>query len=322
MDEKELNGTLGAELGIAENEWDTLGLKRFNDAVREYRESGRMDAKRAEIQAQKEKASANEAESLSQSARMAKDIAVVERFEAICLTNDSELAAKTKGVTGSAKYKIIQQYIFDAHGNQSIPLSDGRVAVVDNRDAAHIAHKAGDEKTARIAKIKELVERAELYAEDYNPMHDGKPHDKFNYFGYYEVNVKYDDATFPVYVNVGKTINDGTYHIYDITKKIGDTAKRINVFERPKPNEGYAQKIDVSSTIISDSAEKSTASAKKVAENSAEGGKSILKSKDITPKVAEESGIEKSIGKLGDGKIESVAGRDARKMFTFCFYAP
>ena len=51
---------------------------------------------------------------------------------------------------------------------------------------------------------------------------------------------------------------------------------------------------------------------KKVEENSAEGGKSIRKSKDITPKVAEESGIEKSIGKLGDGEIESVAGRDAK----------
>ena len=40
--------------------------------------------------------------------------------------------------------------------------------------------------------------------------------------------------------------------------------------------------------------------------------KDIRFSKDITPKVAEESGIEKSIGKLGEGEVESVAGRDAK----------
>ena len=75
----------------------------------------------------------------------------------------------------------------------------------------------------------------------------------------------------------------------------------------------YGISSDVSSNpIVSQNGEKSTDSAKKVSENSAEGGKSIRKSKDITPKVAEEGGIEKSIGKLGDGKVESVAGRDAK----------
>ncbi len=74
----------------------------------------------------------------------------------------------------------------------------------------------------------------------------------------------------------------------------------------------HSQKRSSLDISISQSAEKSTPSAKKVAENSAEGGKSIRKSKDITPKVAEESEIEKSIGKLGEGKVESVAGRDAR----------
>lgn len=43
-----------------------------------------------------------------------------------------------------------------------------------------------------------------------------------------------------VYLNVGRATNDKTYHIYDITKKIRDTADRINGLERPKETEGNA----------------------------------------------------------------------------------
>ena len=39
-------------------------------------------------------------------------------------------------------------------------------------------------------------------------------------------------------------------------QKIRDTANRINGFERPKPNEGYAQENDVSTHSIPDSGEK------------------------------------------------------------------
>ena len=69
---------------------------------------------------------------------------------------------------------------------------------------------------------------------------------------------------------------------------------------------------DVSSNpSISQNGEKSTDSAKKVAENSAEGGKSIRKSKDITPKVAEESGTQKPLLGVFDKhgrNIEAVRG--------------
>ena len=42
-----------------------MKTKRFNEAAAAYRESGRLDVKRAEIEAQKEKASANEAVRMS-----------------------------------------------------------------------------------------------------------------------------------------------------------------------------------------------------------------------------------------------------------------
>lgn len=43
-----------------------------------------------------------------------------------------------------------------------------------------------------------------------------------------------------------KAKNKTGYHIYDITNKTRDTVDRINGLERPKPNEGYALKNDIS----------------------------------------------------------------------------
>ena len=130
-------------------------------------------------------------------------------------------------------------------GEQPITLSDGKQAIVDNRDALHIANKAADKKTAEISHIRELVENAQLYAEDRNVQHN-----KFKYFCYYVANVKYGDETFPIYLNVGLGINDNAYHLYDITNRIRDTADRINGLERPKPKEGYALTNGVSTGII------------------------------------------------------------------------
>ena len=48
-----------------------------------------------------------------------------------------------------------------------------------------------------------------------------------------------------------KAKNKTGYHIYDITNKTRDTVDRINGLERPKPNEGYALKNDVSMILQS-----------------------------------------------------------------------
>ncbi len=57
---------------------------------------------------------------------------------------------------------------------------------------------------------------------------------------------------FPIYLNVGKSTNDGSYHLYDITNKLRATADRINGLERPKSNEGYALTSDDSINSIPD----------------------------------------------------------------------
>ena len=53
---------LGAELGIAEGEWDTLQLGRLNEAVRSYRESGKAEAYKSRVEA------VNKAKSVDESA--------------------------------------------------------------------------------------------------------------------------------------------------------------------------------------------------------------------------------------------------------------
>ncbi len=169
----------------------------------------------------------------------------------IDLTPDNELQKQIKNIHGAEKYKKIQEYILSALG-QKIRLSDGKVAIVDRSDALHIANKSGTDKTAQISRIKKLVEKAKLFAEDKNVEHN-----KFKYFCYYQSFVKYKNEIFPLYLNVGLGINDSKYHLYDVTKKIRDTANRINGLERPIPNEGYALENGISDIIIPDSAKKS-----------------------------------------------------------------
>ena len=132
----------------------------------------------------------------------------------IDLSSNNELSERTAGLHGAEKNKEIQRYILEVLLEQPIMLSDGSEAVVDRRDALHIANRAGVEKTAQIAEIKRLVETAVLCASDTKAGHN-----KFSEFWYYKAEVRFKGQEFPLYVNVGKAINDGTYHIYDITKK-------------------------------------------------------------------------------------------------------
>lgn len=169
----------------------------------------------------------------------------VKKAATIDLSDNNELSKLVDGVHGSKRYKAIAEYIINVLGNEEITLSDGTVAIVDKRDAAHIASNAGSSKTRQIAKIKDLVTQAELYAYDNNAEHN-----KFDQFLYYQAMVRYADEEFPLYLNVGRGLNDKKYHIYDITKKIRDTANRTNGFLRPKPNEGYAIENDISNNSI------------------------------------------------------------------------
>lgn len=146
----------------------------------------------------------------------------------IDLSNDDKLSALVKDVHGSKRYNIIREYILTELSDQPIRLSDGKMAVVDKRDAQHMARGAGTKKTMAISHIKEIVESAELVAEE-----ESTKENKFSHFWYYEAHALYEGEPISLYINVGQARNAPSYHIYDITKKIRDTAHRIYDVGRP-----------------------------------------------------------------------------------------
>ena len=141
------------------------------------------------------------------------------RSNPIDLSDDTELLQMIGEKTGSAKHKIIQQYVFESLSGK-IKLSDGIIATVDNRDAKHISALHSDSKgIAEVSRIREIVETAIPVAYE-----DSTDNEKFSSFRYYQAFVKYGNETFPIYVNVGLTENNTGYRIYDLTEKIRDTA--------------------------------------------------------------------------------------------------
>ena len=160
------------------------------------------------------------------------------------LSDDSELARRVGNLTGAPKYTAIRQYIFENLGGNSVVLSDGKKAIVDQNDAKHISKNSKDKKIAIISEIKNIVESAKLVAEE-----NSTKEKKFDYFWYYEAILKYGKETFPIYVNVGRSRYQGTYHLYDLTQKLRDTAHRINGVERPV---GDALGSDISNPSVTE----------------------------------------------------------------------
>ncbi len=172
----------------------------------------------------------------------------------IDLSQDNNLTKLIGNEKGANKYKIIRDYILDVLSEQPITLSDGKTAIVDRSDALHIANRSANKKTAYISEIRKVIENAKIYAIEENVIHN-----KFNEFRYYQAFVKYGNEQYPIYLNVGNANNKSGYHIYDITKKIGDTAKPIKALERvsndlrseistPKSNNNVPQKPNVVNT--------------------------------------------------------------------------
>ncbi|MDY6315372.1 MAG: hypothetical protein SPL89_09455 [Clostridia bacterium] len=159
--------------------------------------------------------------------------------DVIELSHDNELSKRIEGLRGAAKYKAITDYILEALSEQPITMSDGTKVIVNKRDAQHISHDAATRKTDHISEIKSLVENAKLFAVDDNP-----DHTNYKLFKYYAANVRYDGQKYPVYLNVGESRNGSGYHLYDITKKIRETARRINGVGRVnydlRPENGFS----------------------------------------------------------------------------------
>lgn len=229
----------------------------------------------------------------------------------IDLSDHSELAKRVEGVPKGKKNEIIQQYILDALGKEPFRLSDGKMAVVDRSDAHHIAYGAQTKaEVAQVAEIKRLVENATLYAES-----SEVDHKKFDHFWYYEAIVRYNGEEFSVFLNVGRTINDQTYHLYDI-KTENKRHRRLNEQpQRPKPNEGYALESGVSDTnVAQNSTDVNTQSMQEGAGISAQGAllspESMEAVRNGTWREARAEGVDPNANVDSGVKTPSVADGD------------
>ena len=125
---------------------------------------------------------------------------------------DEEL---TQRIANSEKSIIttIQNYIFEKYGNYTFNLSDGKKAKIDNSDAKKLGYTAKEAKQAQISNLIELVENAKFIIET-----NKVKHNKFNAFSYYAIKANYKGQIYELAINVGRTKNDFSWHIYEINE--------------------------------------------------------------------------------------------------------
>ena len=129
------------------------------------------------------------------------------------ITENQELSKRILA-SKKSKYDVIREYLIEQFAGYEFTLSDGRRAVMDNRDAKELSHNANEARTKQLGNLKELVEQARYDHSEYNV-----DHNKFVDFHYYLVSAKYGKDTYNLWINVGTAKNDGKNHIYSITNK-------------------------------------------------------------------------------------------------------
>lgn len=128
------------------------------------------------------------------------------------ISKDGELFKKISE-SNKSKYTVIKEYLIEKFYGEEIHLSDGKIAIIDKRDARELSHLADDKKTAELSNLKEIIKRAK-----YSHSAEKVTHNKFSSFSYYSFSVEIDGERLDLLINVGMAKNDGSHHIYDITK--------------------------------------------------------------------------------------------------------
>ncbi|MGN0743899.1 MAG: hypothetical protein ACI4MZ_01305 [Christensenellales bacterium] len=129
------------------------------------------------------------------------------------LDENNELA-KLIATSDGSKYKIIRQYLIDNFGGEELQLPDGSIAVIDRSDAKELAHKADNKRTAELASLKRIIAASKYYG-----CANAVEHNKFCRFDYFYSTIKYKGITEQIWLNIGVSKFDNTYHLYSITPK-------------------------------------------------------------------------------------------------------
>jgi len=238
----EQKAALGAELGIAEGEWATMSLKRFNQAAAAYRESGKLGQRRAEMKAAEQNKNAYAGEAVGEtvdsgkltvesSADVAKTLKTAENAELTSINGENMSVSGGKSVRFSidngngapfvAKLTV-EEYDVDgknrAYNLQRIEMSDlqrAQYAQLISENKEKYAYKSD---ALSVAQLFDFVKR---YDEEFKPKsvnpallnEDGTP--KVFYHGTRSQFTTFELQDKPKF---GRALGDGFYFTPDYDK--------------------------------------------------------------------------------------------------------
>lgn len=129
------------------------------------------------------------------------------------LSDNSELARLIVS-SDKNKYDTIRRYLIDNFGGKELELSDGKKAIVDNKDAKELSHKADGKRIAELSELETLVKKAKFLTQV-----DDVQHKKFKAFRYYTTGIQYKGEKSEIVLNVGVEKSNQRLHLYAITNR-------------------------------------------------------------------------------------------------------
>ena len=127
------------------------------------------------------------------------------------LDENSELAQLIAS-SDRNKYDTIRRYLIENFGGRELELSDGKKAVIDNKDTKELSHKAYGKRVAELSELKRIIANAAFLIQT-----DDVEHNKFKAFRYYEALTKYKGNISRIVLNVGVEKANEKLHLYSIT---------------------------------------------------------------------------------------------------------
>ena len=130
----------------------------------------------------------------------------------VVLNENNELSRLIKS-TNQNKYKAIMNYIVEHFWGKVMTFPDGVEAVIDKNDAKELSHKSNNRRMSELTMLETLIKKSRFENEI------DVVHNKFRRFRYYSVKTRFKDKDYEIWLNVGISKNDNSYHLYALTPK-------------------------------------------------------------------------------------------------------
>ena len=336
----EQKSALGKEFGIADNEWATMSLKRFNQAAAAYRESGKLEQRRAEMKAAEKNKNAYAGEAVG-----GENIRYTYEGKAA----DGKSIYKSnfpKGTPKKAKSERILNYITDVWSKKPISLviSNGETSrtikaefdpTIDETgntptDASKIAggnrHGNGTEKRVTLDLADDYHQIVEESKYNYSKEETGKDnpaHEGVKLWHYFVDDIYFieqeNSEMVPYTVTINVKEKDNGEFVYSFNaEKTEESSTRQTLHAGVNTRKGANGELFIDS--IPDSAEKSNSfekNSQENAENSADFGKNAASSESSSEKSG--ANTESSSEKSSKEKISELKERiNVKKIDAYC----